>query len=205
MVVHRRGPVANIPKLCLASKYQNLTESPLYQPGNKSSMDSRVRKVVVKPQPINGNWPRGRNIINDNNCVTSVASKKNCVHVTGKSDMLNCEGGQKNHCFFVTSKRKTVYILHIMSYVVTPVPFAGGLKGVNPNIVHRPEIEYVNNVSCVDLLNFVQNVTNVQIVAIDLPVGARLHQFGENGQPWQPVPESYQSSRKATLSPSGSS
>ena len=37
----------------------------------------------------------------------------------------------------------------------------------------------MNNVSCADHLSYVQNVTNAPIVAIDLFVGARLHQFWE--------------------------
>ena len=35
----------------------------------------------------------------------------------------------------------------------------------------------MKGVSCVDHLRFVQNVTNVPVVARDLPVRARLHQF----------------------------
>ena len=37
----------------------------------------------------------------------------------------------------------------------------------------------MKDVSCVDQLSFVQNVTNVPVDAPDLPVGARLHQCGE--------------------------
>ena len=37
----------------------------------------------------------------------------------------------------------------------------------------------MNDVSHVDHLSSVKSVTNVPIVAPDLPVGARLHQFGE--------------------------
>ena len=38
----------------------------------------------------------------------------------------------------------------------------------------HPEIKYVKDVYCVDHLRFVQNVTNVPIVAIDLPVGGQI-------------------------------
>ena len=58
------------------------------------------------------------------------------------------------------------------------VPFAGGLpqkKGINPDIVHHPEIKYLEDASCVVPVSFVQNVTNVPTVAPDRPVGARLH------------------------------
>ena len=87
-VVLTRNPVATIPTLSLASKHWNLTRSPVYQPGNNSSTESRARKVVVMPQPINRNRIRSRNIINDNYCVVSVAGKKNSVRVTGKSDTV---------------------------------------------------------------------------------------------------------------------
>ena len=51
-------------------------------------------------------------------------------------------------------------------------------KGVNPNYCHNyTEIKYVKDVSCVGHLNSVNLVTNVPTAAIDLPVGARLHQF----------------------------
>ena len=46
-------------------------------------------------------------------------------------------------------------------------------KGVNPSYCHN----YVKDVSCVGHLSSVNLVTNVTTAAIDLPVGARLHQF----------------------------
>ena len=99
-----------------------------------------------------------------------------------KLNTLNVEmGGQKDFCL-LTDKRKIVNFLPVNSCVVTHVPFVGGLlqkKGINPDIVHRPEIKYVNDVPCVDHLSSVKNVTNVPIVAEDLPIGARLHQFWE--------------------------
>ena len=111
----------------------------------------------------------------------SVARKKNCV--TSKLDTLNSLSvnlAGKMDCVFVTGKRKTVATLPVKSCVVTHVPFAGGLpqkKGINPDIAQHPEIKSVKDVSCVGHWSFVQNVTNVPIVAIDLPVRARLHQF----------------------------
>ena len=88
-VVLTRNQVTTIPMLSLASNHRNLTRSPVYQPRNNSSTDNSARKVMVKPQPINRNQKRRRNIINDNYCVVSVAGKKNSVCVTGKSDTVN--------------------------------------------------------------------------------------------------------------------
>ena len=53
-------------------------------------------------------------------------------------------------------------------------------KSINPDIVYRQEIKYMNDVSCVDHLSSIKSVTNVPVVAPDLPVGARLHQFRNN-------------------------
>ena len=109
-----------------------------------------------------------------------MASKKNSEHVTGKLNNLNVKMAREKDCLSVTGKRKKVNFLRVNSCAVIHVPFAGGLpqkKCINPNIVHHPEIKYVNGVSCVDYWNVVQNVPNVPNFAIDLPVGARLHQF----------------------------
>ena len=76
--------------------------------------------------------------------------------------------------------------------VETPVHFAEGYlqkKGVNPNNGHCQEIKYMNDLSYVNHSGSVKCVTNVPIVAPDLPVGARLYQFWENGQPWGSVPK----------------
>ena len=53
-------------------------------------------------------------------------------------------------------------------------------KGVNPNFCQKyTEIKYVKDVSCVGHLSSANIVTNVPTVAINPPVGARLHQFRE--------------------------
>ena len=53
-------------------------------------------------------------------------------------------------------------------------------KGVNPNYCHNyTEIKYVKGVSCVGHWSSANLVTNVPTVAINPPVGARLHQFWE--------------------------
>ena len=78
----------------------------------------------------------------------------------------------------MTSKKQTLDNLPVNSFGTTHVLFAEWLpqkKGVNPDTSQLQSIKYVKDVSCVDYLSFVQNVTNVLIVARDIPVGARLH------------------------------
>ena len=81
----------------------------------------------------------------------------------------------------MTSKSKTVF-LHVNSCVanvhsVTRLPQK---KGVNPNYCYdQTEIKHVNDVSCVGHLSSANIVRNVPTVAINPPVGARLHQFWE--------------------------
>ena len=52
----------------------------------------------------------------------------------------------------------TVNFLRVNSCVVTRIPLGGLLqkKEVNPGFVRRPEIKYVNYVSCVDHLSSVK-------------------------------------------------
>ena len=98
---------------------------------------------------------------------------KDSVHVSGKKEELNPSP--------VTSKIKTVF-LHVNSFVpnvhsVTGLPQK---KGVNPNYCcNQTEIKHVNDVSCVGHLSSANIVTNVPTVAINPPIGARLHQFWE--------------------------
>ena len=81
----------------------------------------------------------------------------------------------------LTNKSETVNLP--VNSCVTNVHFVTDLpqkKGVNPDYCHNyTEIKYVKDVSCVGHLSSANFVTNVQTVAIDPPVGARLHQFGE--------------------------
>ena len=76
-------------------------------------------------------------------------------------------------------KSKTVNLL--VNSCVANVHFVTVLpqkKGVIPNYCHNyTEIKYVKDVSCVGHSSSVKLVTNAATVAIDLPVGARLHQF----------------------------
>ena len=77
---------------------------------------------------------------------------------------------------------KTLDSSPVNSCVVTHVPFC-----VNADIGQHQSIKFVKGVFCLDKLNPIQTVTNVPIVSPDLPVGARLHNFWENGQPWGSV------------------
>ena len=67
--------------------------------------------------------------------------------------------------------------------VVTPVHFAKGhsqRKDISPVIINcckQRKLKHVTGVSCVDQLSFVKPVTNVQTVASNLPVWARLQNF----------------------------
>ena len=70
-----------------------------------------------------------------------------------------------------------------VDYSVANVHSVTGLpqkKGVNPSFCQMyTEIKYMKDVSCVGHLSSANIVTNVPTVAINPPVGARLHQFGE--------------------------
>ena len=77
---------------------------------------------------------------------------------------------------------KSYLTSNVKLLVANYVSFAGGQlqkKGLSLDIVKQKSLKYVKDVFCVDHLSFVQNVTNVPVVAPDLPVGARLHQFWE--------------------------
>ena len=90
----------------------------------------------------------------------------------------------------LTSNSETVNLL--VNSCVANVDSVSGLprkKGVILSYCHNyTEIKCVKDVSCVGHLSSVNLVTNVPTVAIDLPVGARLHQLWENRKPWGRVP-----------------
>ena len=81
----------------------------------------------------------------------------------------------------LTSKYETVN--SYVNFCVVHVHSVTGLpqkKCVIPNYCQNyTEMKYVKDVSCVGHLSSVNLVTNVPAVALDLPVGARLHQFWE--------------------------
>ena len=100
--------------------------------------------------------------------------------MSGKLESLNPSpviAGRKD----LTSKSETVNS-HVNSCVVNvnSVARLPQKKAVIPfHCQNYTEIKSVKDVSYVDHLSSVNLVTNVPTVALDLPVGARLHQFWE--------------------------
>ena len=126
---------------------------------------------MAKPSPKSR--PRVQRRINGNYCVLNVAGVKDSVHVSGKKETLNPSP--------VTSKIETVF-LHVNSCVanVHSVSRLPQRKGVIPTCCQNyTEIKYVKDFSCVGHLRSVNLASNGPTVAIDLPVGARLHQCWE--------------------------
>ena len=112
--------------------------------------------------------------VNDNQCVEFVTGRKDCVYV---SDQI----GLNPPPVVARNKRETVYS-HV-DFCVANAHSVIGLpqkKGVIPVCCQNyTEIKYVKDVSCVGHLSSANLSTNVRTVAIDPPVGARLHQFWE--------------------------
>ena len=119
------------------------------------------------------NRPKVLNRIDDNYCVNCATGLKDCICVPGELGL--------NPSPVTSSKSETVNLL--VNSCVANAHSVTGLpqkKGVNPNYCHNyTEIKYVKDVSCVGHLNSANLVTNAPPVAIDRPVGARLHQFWE--------------------------
>ena len=164
----------------LQSQHINRTRNPLYLLGSRSGTSNRERKDGASPLILNRNRLRVPSRVNDNDCVQSVAGLKDSAYVTGKLQGLNpspvIAGGKD-----LTSKSKTVNS-HVNSCVanvhsVTRLPQK---KGLIPFYCQNyTEIKYVKDVSCVGHLSSINCVTNVPTIVLDLPVGARLHQFWE--------------------------
>ena len=174
LAIHTGSPdvsTRTLPQVADQHSYQ--TGSPLQQPGSKLETGKLDRKVVVKPQTSPKSQPRVQREVNHNYCVSNVAGVTDSVHVSSKKEDLNPSP--------VTSKSETVF-LHVNSFVAN-VHSVTGLpqkKGVNPNYCYNhTEIKHVKDVSCVGHLSSANIVTNVPAVAINPPVGARLHQFWE--------------------------
>ena len=75
-------------------------------------------------------------------------------------------------------------------------------KGVNPIYCHNyTEIKYVKDVSCVGHLSSANLVTNVQTVAINPPVRARLHQFWEKWEALGSSPKNSNSTQRGQHPP----
>ena len=119
------------------------------------------------------NRPRVLNRVNDNYCVKCATGLKDCVCVPGQLGL--------NPSPVTSSKSENVNLL--VNSCVANAHSVTGLpqkKGINPNYCHNyTEIKYVNDVSCVGHLSSANLVTNVPTVAINPPVGARLHKFWE--------------------------
>ena len=55
------------------------------------------------------------------------------------------------------------------------------MEKISPIVVNfYQKIIYVKDVSCVTQLSFAKPITNAPTVALDLPIGARLHKFRES-------------------------
>ena len=83
-------------------------------------------------------------------------------------------------CQTVTNVVNSVVVNH--AHIVQGQPKK---KNLSPAVVRHLLLKHVNNVSCVDQLCSVKHLQNVQTVAQDLPVGARLNQFWETWGPDQ--------------------
>ena len=112
--------------------------------------------------------------VNDNQCVEFVAGLKDSVYVSGQIGL--------NPSPVIAGDKKVTIHSHV-DFCVANAHSVTGLpqkKGVNPNYCYNhTEIKYVKDVSCVGHLSSANLVTNVPTVAIDPPVGVRLHNFWE--------------------------
>ena len=108
-----------------------------------------------------------------------------CKQVTGTTAGREPSSGTDNK-----------HLLHpnVTFPVVKVVHSAPGLsqkKEVSPGMsdcyMKEYKLKFVKGVSCVTHLSYVKPVTNVQNAASNLPVGARLQNFGKLGWIWVPV------------------
>ena len=189
-----------------SSSYKNvftLTKG-LTNQGNKSPANRLGKPLVLiarkgraSPQSIHHVRPRA-SLLNGNYCVNFLLSRRlarskqtlniNQCHQTGPKT-VNCvqynqtgpESGQTlKTCQPVINFPDSVVVNH--AHIVKGQPQK---KGVSLAVIRQCQpLKYVNNVSCIDQLCSVKNTPNVQTVAQDLPVGARLHQFSQLGNFW---------------------
>ena len=175
---HTGNPVVSIHMLPMTGLLINLIGK-LSQLGSRLENANKERKVVASPPPFHRNRPRVPSHVNDNYCVQRVTGLKDCVCVPGQLGLNPSPVVTKDKT--LTSESETVF-LHVNSCVAN-VHSVTGLpqkKGVNPNYCYNHTgIKYVKDVSCVGHLSSANTVTNVLTVAINPPVGARLHQFWE--------------------------
>ena len=176
---HTEKPVVSTYMLPMTSLLINRTRSLLSQLGSTYAYANKERKVVASLPLSHRNRPRVLNNVNDSYCVKCVTGLKDCACLSGMIGLNPSPVMAKNRD--LTSKSETVNLL--VNSCVANAHSVTGLpqkKGVIPNYCHNStEIKYVKDVFCVGHLSSVNLVTNVPTVAIDLPVGARLHQFWE--------------------------
>ena len=158
--------------LPMTSHLVSRTRCLLSQLASKSENASKA-KIVASLPPFHRNRPRVPNHVNDNYCAQCATRLKDCVCVPGQIRL--------NPSPVTSSKNETVNLL--VNSCVANAHSVTGLpqkKGINPDYCQNyTEIKYVKDVSCVGHLSSVNLVTNVATAAINLPVGARLHQFWE--------------------------
>ena len=159
--------------------HNNWTGSHPSQLGSKYTNASREKKVVASLPLSHRNRPRVQNNVNDNYCVQSVTRLKDFACVPGQKS-LNLSPVMEKHRA-LTNKNETVF-LPVNSCVANVHSVTGSpqKKGVNLNYCYNhTEIKYVKDVSCVGHLSSANIVTHAPTVAVNPPVGARLHQFLE--------------------------
>ena len=153
----------------------NRTGSPVSQLGSRYVNVNRERKVVSSLPLSHRNRPMVLNSVNDYYCVQCITRTEGlclCVRSFNPSPVM---AGSRD----LTSKRETVNLL-VNSCVANSQSVIGlpQKKGAIPNYCHNyTEIKYVKDFFCVGHLSSVNLVTNAPTLAIDLPVGARLHPF----------------------------
>ena len=167
-VRQERHPVTTL-MLSLQSKATNVLSNRLpFQLG--SSLDAGVTDLTGTRPPLSlSDLPRHRSNINDSYCVVQgqIETSVSGVITDSKVARENCCWDKRTH-------------FPVLCHVANHVLFAEGSsqkKDVMPD--HQMLIKSVKNVSCVDQLSSVHNVTNVPLVAPNLPVGSRLHLFWE--------------------------
>ena len=158
--------------LPMTSLLINWSGSPVSQLGSKYVNVNRERKVVVSI--FSQKLTKGSKQCKWQSMCT--IRYRTCACVSGKISLNPSPVRPETD---LTSKSETVN-LPVNSCVANAhsVVRFPQKKGVIPNYCHNyTEIKYVKDLSCVGHLSSVNLVTNVPNVAIDLPVGARLHQF----------------------------
>ena len=137
------------------------------QPGKTLARDS-LKEAKAVPLISHPEQPKASNPINDHYCV-------NVLQTGLLAWSKQPTPGETLNSLF----QKTL----VNSVVVNPVLTAPRLsqkKDISPSMsgcYQKYKLKYVKDVFCVDQFSFVKPVTNVQIAASNLPVGARLQNY----------------------------